>query len=100
MSLNLEQIKKIKPLQDRVLVERINEDESKTPGGILIPDQAKEKAQIGIVVSIGNGKFLQNGTTQQMNVKVGDKVFFGKYAGTEISELYIIIREDEILAVL
>jgi chaperonin GroES len=100
MTLTSEQIKKIKPLQDRVLVERINEDESKTPGGILIPDQVKEKAQVGVVISLGNGKYLQNGTIQQMNVKVGDKVFFGKYAGTELSEQYIIIREDEILAIL
>lgn len=100
MTLSIENIKRIRPLQDRVLIERIEESENKTAGGIYIPDAARERAQVGVIVAVGNGKTLQSGNIQQLTVKVGDKVFFGKYAGTEISENFVIAREDEILGIL
>jgi chaperonin GroES len=93
---------KIKPLQDRVIVERVEEEE-KTSGGIIIPDSAKEKPQQGKVIAVGPGKVLEGGTKLDMTVKEGDKVLFGKYAGTEITvagEEHLILREDEILAVI
>ena len=93
---------KIKPLQDRILVKRLSGEE-KTKGGIIIPDSAKEKPQEGEVVAVGNGKVLDNGTKQQLDVKVGDKVLFSKYAGTEVKmdgNEYTIMREDDILGVI
>jgi chaperonin GroES len=92
----------IRPLHDRVVVQRI-EEEQKTSGGIIIPDTAKEKPQQGKVVAVGKGKVLENGSRVEMDVKVGDKVLFGKYSGTEIKisgEEYLIMREDDILGIL
>ena len=94
---------KIRPLHDRVLVKRLDPQEETSSGGIIIPDTAKEKPQEGEVVAAGPGKTLEDGKTQPMNVKVGDKILFGKYAGTDvkIDEVdYIIMREDDILGVL
>ena len=93
---------KIKPLNDRVLVTRI-EEEQKTAGGIIIPDTAKEKPQEGKVVAVGPGKTNDQGERVPLGVKAGDRVLFGKYAGTEIKidgEKHIFMREDDILAVL
>ena len=92
---------KIKPLQDRILVKRIEEEE-KTKGGIIIPDAAKEKPQEGKVVAVGDGKVLENGTKSPLTVKVGDKILFGKYSGTEIKvdgEEHLILREDDVLGI-
>ncbi|MCX5806939.1 MAG: co-chaperone GroES [Proteobacteria bacterium] len=92
---------KIKPLQDRVLIKRIEEEE-KTKGGIIIPDAAKEKPQEGKVIAVGDGKTLESGTKAPLTVKVGDKILFGKYSGTEIKvdgEEHLILREDDILAI-
>lgn len=89
---------KIRPLYDRVLVQRL-EDEGKTASGLYIPENAKEKAQTGKVVSIGSGKVTPEGTTVPMQVKVGDLIFFGKYAGTDAGKDYLIIREEEILGI-
>lgn len=89
---------KIRPLHDRVLVERL-EQEEKTAGGIIIPDAAKEKAQTGKVVAIGNGRVLNDGSVAPLAVKAGDIVFFGKYAGTEAGKEHVILREDDILGV-
>lgn len=92
---------KLKPLNDRVVVKRI-EEETKTAGGIIIPDTAKEKPIQGQVVAVGNGKILEDGTRRSLDVKAGDRVLFGKYAGTEIkveSEELLIMREDDILAI-
>ena len=89
------------PLGDRVQVKRPNEDEQTTSGGIIIPDTAKEKPQEGEVVSVGDGRLLDDGTRQELNVSAGDKVLFGKFAGTEVEyegEEYLILREDDILA--
>ena len=90
---------KIKPLGDRVWVERLNHME-KTAGGLIIPDVAKEKGQTGKVLAVGSGKITAEGRILPMNVKVGDTILFGKYAGTETGENHIIIREDEILGIL
>jgi chaperonin GroES len=93
---------KVKPLHDRVIVKR-TEGEDKTKGGIIIPDTAKEKPVEGKVVAVGNGKILENGKTLPMQVKTGDKVLFGKYAGNEIKidgEEHVIMREDDIIAIL
>lgn len=92
---------KIKPLQDRILVKRLEEEE-KTKGGIIIPDAAKEKPQEGRVIAVGDGKVLENGQRLPITVKVGDKILFGKYSGTEIKiegEEHLILREDDILAI-
>ena len=92
----------VRPLHDRLIVRRIEEKES-VKGGIIIPDTAKEKPQEGSVLAVGNGKVLENGTKVAMDVKVGDKILFGKYSGTEIKidgEDVLILREDEVLAVL
>lgn len=92
----------VKPLQDRVLIKRV-EEETKTAGGIIIPDNHKEKPAQGIVEAVGNGYRLQDGTVKQLDVKKGDKVLFGKYSGTEVKvggESYLIMKEDEILGVL
>ena len=93
---------KIRPLHDRVLVKRLEEDKT-SPGGIVIPDSAAEKPIRGVVVGVGNGKILDNGQVRTLDVKVGDKVLFGKYSGTEVKvdgvEL-VVMREDDIMAVL
>jgi len=91
----------LRPLQDRILVKRV-EEETKTAGGIFIPETAKEKPQRGEIVAAGNGKKTEDGKVLPLDVKVGDKVLFGKYSGTEIKvdgEEYLIMREDDILAV-
>ena len=93
---------KIRPLQDRVLVKRVDEEE-KTSGGIIIPDTAKEKPQEGKVIAVGGGKVLEDGKGQPLDVKKGDRVLFSKYAGTEVNldgEEHLIIREDDVLGVL
>jgi chaperonin GroES len=93
---------KVKPLQDRILIKRIEEEE-KTKGGIIIPDAAKEKPQEGIVVAVGDGKVLDSGQRVAPQVKAGDKILFGKYSGTEIKVdgvEHLILREDDILAVI
>ncbi len=93
---------KIRPLQDRVIVKRVDE-ESKSAGGIIIPDTAKEKPQEGKVVAVGKGKVNEDGKVTPLDVKSGDKILFGKYAGTEIKiegEEHLILREDDILGVI
>jgi chaperonin GroES len=92
---------KVRPLHDRLLVKRIEEKET-VKGGIIIPDSAKEKPQEGKVIAVGNGKILENGNKVALDVKAGDKILFGKYSGTDIKiddEEYLILREDEVLAV-
>ena len=92
---------KVRPLHDRLLVRRMEEQEQ-VKGGIIIPDTAKEKPQEGEVLAVGSGKILENGTKLAMDVKVGDKILFGKYSGTDIKidgEEVLILREDEVLAV-
>jgi chaperonin GroES len=93
---------KVRPLQDRVIVRRVKEEE-KSRGGIIIPDTAKEKPAEGEVMAVGNGKVQENGTVRKLDVKEGDRVLFGKYNGTEVKvdgEDRLIMREDDILAVL
>jgi chaperonin GroES len=93
---------KIRPLQDRVIVKRIEEEE-KSKGGIIIPDTAKEKPQEGRVVAVGKGKANEDGKITPLDVKVNDRVLFGKYSGTEINidgEEHLIMREEDILGVL
>lgn len=93
---------KIKPLNDRILVKRI-EQEEKTSGGIIIPDNAQEKPLQGEVVAVGNGKLLEDGSRGTLEVKEGDRILFGKYAGSEIklgSEDHLILREDDILGII
>ena len=93
---------KIRPLQDRVIVQRV-EEEQKTKGGIIIPDTAKEKPQEGKVIAVGKGKLNDNGKLIALDVKVGDRILFGKYSGTEIKmegEEYLIMREEDILGVI
>jgi len=93
---------KIRPLQDRIIVRRIEEEE-KTKGGIIIPDSAKEKPMEGEVIAVGTGKILENGTKQPLEVKEGNRVLFGKYAGTEVKidgVEHLIMREDDILGVI
>jgi chaperonin GroES len=92
----------IRPLQDRVMIKRVKE-EDKSKGGIIIPDTAKEKPVEGEVVAVGNGKVQEDGTVRALDVKVGDRVLFGKYNGTEVKidgEERLIVREDDILGVL
>jgi len=92
----------IRPLHDRIIVERL-EEETKTAGGIIIPDSAKEKPQEGKVVAVGKGKVTEDGKVMPLDVKVGDKVLFGKYAGTEVKfdgKEYMMMREDDILGVI
>ena len=89
----------IRPLQDRILVKRVQEEE-KTKGGLFIPDSAKEKPVEGEIVAIGNGKVLEDGKVRPLDVKVGDRVLFSKYGGTEVKldgEEHLIMREDEVL---
>jgi len=93
---------KLRPLQDRILVQRI-EEETKTAGGIYIPDTAKEKPQMGLIISVGNGKKTEDGKIIPVDVKAGDNVLFGKYAGTEVKvegETYLIMREEDILGII
>jgi len=92
---------KIRPLNDRVLVKRLEEEE-KTSGGIIIPDSAKEKPAEGEVIAVGDGKIKDNGERLAMTVKVGDRVLFSKYGGTDVKldgEDYLIMREDDILGI-
>ena len=92
---------KVRPLHDRLLVERIKGEE-KTKGGLIIPDTAKEKPQEGKVVAVGKGKVLEDGKVQPLDVKKGNKVLFSKYSGTEVNiegEEHLIIREDDVLGV-
>jgi chaperonin GroES len=93
---------KIRPLQDRVIVKRIAEEE-KTKGGIIIPDTAKEKPMEGKVIAVGKGKVLEDGKIRPLDVKAGDRVLFAKYGGTEVKideEEHLIMREDDILGVI
>ncbi len=93
---------KIRPLQERLIVERV-ESEEKTASGLYIPDSAKEKPQQGKVVSVGKGKVREDGTVQPLDLREGDKILFGKYSGTEIKidgQDYLIMREDDVLGVL
>ena len=102
MSNSISNSRNVRPLHDRLLVRRIEETET-AKGGIIIPDTAKEKPQEGEVLAAGNGKVLENGTKVALDVKVGDKILFGKYSGTDIridGEDVLILREDEVLAVL
>jgi len=92
---------KIKPLQDRIIVKRLEEEE-KTKGGIIIPDTAKEKPIEGKVVAVGKGKVKKDGTTLPMEVKVGDRILFAKYAGTEVKldgVEHLMMKEDDVLAI-
>ena len=93
----------IRPLHDRLIVKRIEEQEQKSAGGIIIPDSAKEKPQEGKVLAVGKGKTNDDGKTIPLDVKAGDRILFGKYSGTEIKiegDEHLIIREDEVLGVI
>jgi chaperonin GroES len=93
---------KLRPLHDRVIVKRV-EEERTSPGGIVIPDSAAEKPIRGEVVAVGNGKILDSGEQRALDLKVGDKVLFGKYSGTEVKvdgEELLVMREDDIMAVI
>ena len=92
----------VRPLHDRLLVRRVEEKET-VKGGIIIPDTAKEKPQEGEVIAVGNGKILEDGKVHALDVKAGDRILFGKYSGTDIKidgQEYLILREDEVLAVI
>ena len=91
----------IRPLQDRVVVQR-EAEERKSPGGIVIPDTASEKPTFGKVVAVGQGKVLENGQVRALDVKVGDRVLFGKYSGTEVkvnNEELVVMREEDVMAI-
>ncbi|HCU91001.1 MAG TPA: co-chaperone GroES [Gammaproteobacteria bacterium] len=93
---------KIRPLHDRVVIKRTEEDTT-SAGGIVIPDSATEKPSKGEVVAVGNGKMLENGEVRKLDLKVGDKVLFGKYSGTEVKvddEDLLVMREDDIMAII
>ncbi len=93
---------KIRPLQDRLIVKRVAEEE-KTKGGIIIPDTAKEKPLEGKVLAVGNGKVLEDGKVRPLDIKAGDRILFGKYAGTEVKiegEDHLILREEDVLGVI
>ena len=93
---------KIRPLHDRVIVKRL-EEERTSPGGIVIPDSAAEKPSQGKVIAIGKGKILEDGTVRALDVKVGDKILFGKYSGTEVKvdgDDLLVMREEDIMAVI
>ena len=93
---------KVRPLQDRILVRRLQEEE-KTKGGIIIPDSAKEKPIEGEVIAVGSGKVVEGGKLQPLDVKKGDRILFGKYSGTEIKVdgvEHLILREDEVLGII
>jgi chaperonin GroES len=92
----------IRPLNDRIIVRRV-EDQEQMRGGLYIPDTAKEKPQEGLVIAVGQGRILNNGERVAIDVKVGDKLLFGKYAGTEVkldNEEYLILREDDVLGII
>ncbi len=93
---------KIRPLHDRVIVKRLDEDRT-SPGGIVIPDTAAEKPVQGKIVAVGKGKILEDGNVRPLDVKVGDKILFGKYSGTEVKlagEGLLVMREEDVLAVI
>jgi len=93
---------KIRPLHDRVIVKRL-ESETKTAGGIVIPDSAAEKPVQGKIVAVGKGKILEDGTVRPLDVKVGDKILFGKYSGTEVKvdgDELVVMREEDVMAVI
>ncbi|MBI2969285.1 MAG: co-chaperone GroES [Gammaproteobacteria bacterium] len=93
---------KIRPLHDRVIVKRL-EEEKTSPGGIVIPDSAAEKPIQGEVIAVGNGKILDNGEVRAMDVKKGDRILFGKYSGNEVKvdgEEYLVLREDDIMGII
>jgi len=93
---------KIRPLQDRLIVKRLEEEET-TKGGIIIPDTAKEKPSEGVVIAVGKGKVLEDGSQRPLDLKKKDRILFSKYAGTEIAvegEDYLIMREDDVLGVI
>jgi chaperonin GroES len=93
---------KLRPLQDRIIVERL-EEESKTKGGIIIPDTAKEKPAEGKVIAVGNGKAGDDGKRIPLEIKEGDRILFGKYSGTEVKiegQEYLIMREDDVLGII
>jgi chaperonin GroES len=92
---------KIRPLHDRVIIKRLEEDRT-SPGGILIPDTAAEKPVMGKVVAVGKGKILEDGSVRALDVKVGDKILFGKYSGTEVKvdgDDLVVMREEDVMAV-
>lgn len=90
----------LRPLSDRVVLRRLESQEEKSAGGIIIPDAAKEKSQIGEVIAVGPGRVAPDGKHVVMNVKKGDKVLFGKYAGNELDKDFLIVREEDILGIL
>lgn len=93
---------KIRPLQDRIIVKRVQEEE-KTKGGIIIPDSAKEKPLEGVIIAAGKGKVMEDGKARPLDVKEGDRVLFGKYSGTEVKidgEEHLILREEDVLGVI
>ena len=93
---------KIRPLQDRIIVQRLEEEET-TKGGIIIPDSAKEKPSEGLIIAVGKGKVMEDGTQRPLDVKKKDRILFSKYAGSEVSiegDDYIIMREDDVLGVI
>lgn len=91
--------KKFSPLGDRVFVKRVENNE-RSEGGIIIPDAAKERAQIGEVIAAGPGRIDNNGKLIPMTVKKGDRIYFGKYSGTEVGDDYLIMREDDVLGII
>ncbi len=90
----------LRPLSDRVVLRRLESQEEKSAGGIIIPDAAKEKSQIGEVIAVGPGRVAPDGKHVAMSVKKGDKVLFGKYAGNELDKDFLIVREEDILGIL
>jgi chaperonin GroES len=93
---------KVRPLYDRILVKRV-EEETKTSGGLFIPDTAKEKPQQGLIVAVGNGKVQEDGSLRKLDVKAGDKILFTKYSGSDIKiegDEHLILREDDVLAII
>jgi chaperonin GroES len=99
----IEMSAKVRPLHDRVLVKRLEEEDQKTSGGIIIPDTAREKPQKGEIVSVGEGKIGDDGKRIKLDVKAGDRILFGKYSGNEIKvngTEYMIMREDDVYAIL
>jgi chaperonin GroES len=99
MNLDNKKIKHIHPLYDRILIEKLPGEE-KTSGGIFIPNAAQEKPQIGKILATGKGKVTTTGSIIPLSVKVGDTVFFSKFSGTEVLEGYLLIREEEVLAII
>ncbi len=91
---------KLQPLYDRILVSRLEDVEVKSPAGIIIPDTAKEKGQLGKVVAVGGGRRRDDGTLVPLQVKVNDVVFFAKYAGTDVGKDLLVLREDDILGIM